>query len=142
MTLRNGLIKSEVGSSIMLYDLKGEIFYAFNETASMVIDLMGFNVPISQIKKTISAYFNNVSIDELDKNIDDFILKLKSLDFIEETSIVNNDYVQCQITNQSKYLKPDYKEYTKEWLLENHPGTFYNLSFSDRWGPGSGTISG
>ena len=141
ITLRNGLVKSTVGNSIMIYDIKGEMFYAFNDTASMIIDLMEFNVPISQIKKTLSKYFTNSDIGTLELNVDDFIKTLEKLNFTEKTEIVNTDYVQCSITNSTEYSKPSFKEYTKEWLLENHPGTFYNLTFSDRWGP-STTSSG
>mgnify|MGYP000262363731 CR=1 FL=1 len=68
ITLRNGLVKSTVGNSIMIYDIKGEMFYAFNDTASMIIDLMEFNVPISQIKKTLSKDFTNSDIGTLELN--------------------------------------------------------------------------
>ena len=135
VVLRNGLVKSSVGNSIMLYDVKNENFYAFNGIASMIIDLMGYNLSIEKIKSTIKEYYKVTDQGAYSADFDNFIKDLGTLEFLIKTNIVNNTYTQCDFTNVSEYEKPSYKSYTKAWLLEHHPGTFYNLCFSDRWGP-------
>ena len=133
LVLRNGLIKSDVGSSLILYDVKSETFYAFNETAADILNFMKYNLPLSEIKEKVQKYFDTKNVKEFDKDFDEFVHNLKKLDFLAKTDIVNKDYVQCNITHSSKYLKPIHKEYSKKWMKENHPATFNDVSFCDTW---------
>ena len=136
-TLRNGLVKSTIGNSIMLYNIKNEVFYAFNETASAILELMYHNLSLPELKYKVGEYFDIKNLDEFSKDFERFLYTLFEMGFIQQTDIVNKNYIQCQFTNLSDYSKPVYKEYTKDWLVANHPGTFYNLCFSDTWSPAS-----
>ena len=83
--------------SVVLDVLRGKM-YGLNPVASRILELLGQGLDETQVKAELSRQFS-VDLDTIDKDVDEFLLKLAALEVI-----VFGESPSVSKTNQSKSL--------------------------------------
>lgn len=139
LTLREGLIQTQIGSDLLIYDVMNENFYAFNETASRIMNALQYCLPYKKFISVIYDYFSDTDNDKIRKKINSevetFLKTLKNENIVQETLPSQINPLACSNSN-IQFKTPHFNKYSKQWLKKNHPAAFYSIGFGDTWGPG------
>lgn len=139
LTLREGLIQTQIGSDLLIYDTKTEIFFAFNETASKIVNGLQYCVPQKDFIELIGGYFRietSANASRVKSKVSDFLDQLCEENLLKEVDSSSSSFSNTMLSNV-EFKNPHFNKYTKDWLKSNHPGAFYSVTFGDTWGPGS-----
>ncbi|WP_369764957.1 hypothetical protein [Flavobacterium sp. WC2429] len=139
LTLREGLIQTQIGADLLIYDTKNETFYAFNETASKIVNGLQYCVPQKDFIELIGGYFSTdstTSILQVKTKVTDFLDRLLAENLLKEADSSSSSFSNTMLSNV-EFKNPHFNKYKKDWLKLNHPGAFYSVTFGDTWGPGS-----
>ena len=127
-----------MGTTLLLFETETERVHAINFSAKVIWNSMSSGPrSVDDLVRNVSEVFPRKEERELHADITDFVAVLhdKGLASHQETRTSRGREYYFDRPSAVAYEKPVIRSYTRDWLRQNHPGSFYNVMFSDTWGP-------
>jgi hypothetical protein len=134
---RATIVESDVGEDLLLFETESNSIHALNASAKVVWNRMS-SAPrnAGEIAAYLGEIYGLKESADLVADVEALIRQLAELKLVTRGAggSVGREYYFDK-KSAASYAKPVIRSFTREWLLANHPGSFYAVMFGDTWKP-------
>jgi PqqD family protein of HPr-rel-A system len=131
------IVESDVGEDLLLFETETNAIHALNASAKVIWNRMSSGPRnTAEIAAYLAEIYGLKDSAQVADDVEAIVKHLAELKLVTRGSggTIGREYYFDK-KKPSAYAKPAIRSFDREWLLANHPGSFYSVMFGDTWQP-------